>query len=91
MMAVVSSGAFWFGLVIGYVTYRTLQHKRDVGISDIAAVIAAVGGAAIVTLFPVDSSRFDNYAIGLAIGFFLYLALSMWLGKDATATFLGDD
>jgi hypothetical protein len=87
-----SSGAFWFGLVIGYITYRTLRHKKDAGISDIAAVVGAVGGAAIVTLFPVDSSRFDYYAIGLAIGFFLYLGISLVLaGKDATATFLGDD
>jgi hypothetical protein len=90
-MIMLSSGAFWFGLVIGYVTYRTLQHTKDAGISDIASVIAAVGGAAIVTLFPVDSSRFDYYSIGLAVGFFLYLLLSMWLGKNATLTFLGDD
>jgi len=42
------SGPYWFGVVIGYVTYRTLKHKKDAGISDIAAVIGAIGGATIV-------------------------------------------
>jgi NhaP-type Na+/H+ or K+/H+ antiporter len=91
MIAMITSGAFWFGLVIGYVTYRTLKHTKDSGISDIASVIAAVGGAAIVTLFPADSSRFDFYAIGLAVGFFLYLGISMWLGESVSATLLGND
>jgi zinc transporter ZupT len=86
------SGAFWFGVVIGFITYRTLKHKKEVGISDIATVLGAVGGAAVLALFPVDSNRFDFYAIGLAAGFFLYLALSMLLaGREATTVFLGED
>jgi hypothetical protein len=86
-----ASGAFWFGLVIGYITYRTLRRKKDSAISDIAAVIGAVGGAAVVGLFPADSVRFDFYAIGLAIGFFLYLAASMALSTTKANEFLGDD
>lgn len=90
-LSILASGAFWFGLVIGYVTYRTLRHKKDSGISDIAAVIGAVGGAAIVSLFPTEGGRFDQYAIGLALGFFLYLGLSLLImGRDAVAEFLGD-
>jgi hypothetical protein len=85
------SGAFWFGIVIGYITYRTLRRKKDAAISDIAAVIGAVGGAAVVGLFPVDSSRFDFYAIGLATGFFIYLVASMALSRTAANEFLGDD
>jgi hypothetical protein len=88
-------GSFWFGIVIGFITYRTLKHKKDAGISDIAAVISAVGGGAVLALFPVDSGRFDSYAIGLAIGFFAYLTLSLvitWrIGESAAKTFLGDD
>jgi hypothetical protein len=57
-----SNGAFWFGVVIGFITYRTLRHKTSSGISDIAAVIGAVGGAAVLKLFPVGTDQFDNYA-----------------------------
>jgi hypothetical protein len=91
MIALISSGAFWFGIVIGYITYRTLRHKKETGISDIASVIGSVGGAAIVALFPVGGG-FDFYAIGLAAGFFLYLLLSVLLAGDKkTAEFLGDE
>ena len=38
------NGGFWFGLVIGFVTYRTLKHKTSTGLSDIAAVVGAIGG-----------------------------------------------
>jgi len=87
-----SSGAFWFGIVIGFITYRTLRHKKESGISDIATVIGAVGGGAVLALFPADSTRFDFYGIGLAVGFFLYLAISLALtGSKATGEFLGDE
>ena len=90
----IESGAFWFGIVVGFVTYRTLKHKDTTGISDIASVIAAIGGSAVLTLFPVDTQRFDFYAIGLAAGFFFYLIVSLavtaWMGDSAGKTFLGD-
>ncbi len=45
-------GALCFGLVVGWVTYRTLAQRADgVSLSDIATVIGAVGGAAVVTIF----------------------------------------
>jgi hypothetical protein len=88
MWALVASGPFWFGVVIGYITYRTLKHTKHAGVADIAAVVAAVGGGVVINLFPVTGGRFDDYAIGLAVGFFIYLALSLaislWKGaKDA--------
>ena len=81
-----STGAFWFGVVIGYVTYRTLRHKTSSGISDIAAVVGAVGGSAVLILFPTGTASFDHYGIGLAAGFFIYLALSLIIawGFDTT-------
>lgn len=98
-----SSGAFWFGLVIGYITYRTLRHKTSSGLSDIAAVIGAVGGGAVLQLFPTGTAGFDQYAAGLAAGFFIYLALSLFIaawftrrdgsakkGGQAANEFLGD-
>jgi len=91
-----SSGAFWFGVVIGFITYRTLKHKKDSGLSDIATVIGAVGGGAVLALFPMEGGRFDIYAIGLATGFFFYLVLSLVIiavTKDGSAPkeFLGDN
>lgn len=70
------AGPFCFGLVIGWVTYRTLRRKADaVALGDIAAVLGAVGGATIVALF--KNSAFDAYCVGLAVGFFAYFVVSL--------------
>src|SRR5205809_8118896 len=97
------SGGFWFGLVIGFVTYRTLKHKTTTGLSDIASVIGAIGGGAVLRLFPAGTAAFDQYAMGLAMGFLLYLGLSVLIaglftkvegsakkGAQAANEFLGD-
>jgi NhaP-type Na+/H+ or K+/H+ antiporter len=79
-------GALCFGLVIGWVTYRTLRFSTVSGLSDIATVIGAVGGAAITALFQKESGAFGVYCIGLALGFFLYLRAA----KDPNApTWMG--
>lgn len=66
-------GAACFGLVLGWVTYRTLiRNNNPVGLSDIATVLGAVGGAAVTGLFK-DPTMFGAYSIGLAIGFFAFL------------------
>ena len=83
-----SFGALCFGLVIGWVTYRTLRRTSKSGLSDIASVFGAIGGAAVTKLFPADSGSFPSYCVGLAIGFFLYLLTAMIVasasGKGAT-------
>ncbi len=75
-------GALAFGLVVGWITYRTLRKTGEtVAISNIASVIAAVGGGAVTTLFEAQN-LFAAYSIGLAIGFFLYLILGNTVFKD---------
>jgi hypothetical protein len=75
-------GALCFGLVIGWVTYRTLRRQGEpVALSNIASVIAAVGGGAVTALFTKD--LFAWYSIGLTIGFFLYLILGHTVFKDS--------
>ena len=75
-------GALCFGVVIGWVTYRTLRRQGEtVAVSNIAAVIGAVGGGAVTGLFTAD--LFAWYAIGLAGGFFLYLILGHTVFKDS--------
>ena len=70
------AGAICFGLVVGWITYRTLRRSKTNGVSDIATIIGAIGGAAITTLFPADRNLFGAYCIGLAVGFFGYLIFS---------------
>ncbi len=67
-------GALCFGWVIGWVTYRTLRRREGgAGLSDIGAVIGAVGGGTVTAIWPAGSGgMFSWYAIGLFIGFFLY-------------------
>jgi len=72
-------GSFCFGLVIGWITYRTIRRKEGAAISDIASVIGAVGGAAVTTLFG-SKEIFGTYCIGLAVGFFLYLIVAYNMG-----------
>ncbi len=83
-------GAGCFGLVIGWITYRTLRRKEGAAqLSDIATVIAAIGGAAVTKLFD-DPDLFGAYSIGLAVGFFLYFAIAVGTeGKDSAAKWMG--
>src|SRR2546426_1732817 len=79
-------GAFCFGVVIGWVTYRTLRFASNKSLGDIATVVGAVGGAAVTALFPKETGAFGAYCVGLLIGFFAYLcsardpAAPPWMG-----------
>jgi hypothetical protein len=83
-------GAFCFGLVVGWITYRTLRRKEDATtLSDISGVIAAVGGGLVTALFK-DEVMFAGYTIGLAGGFFAYLIVYVLLyGKSGADAFMG--
>lgn len=72
-------GAFAFGLVIGWVTYRTLRRTKQSGLGDIATVIGAIGGATVTGLFQKGTDAFGYYGIGLAAGFSFYLIVSVAL------------
>jgi hypothetical protein len=90
-MGIEGWGALCFGLVIGWITYRTLRRKEGASaLSDIATVIGAVGGAAVLAIFK-SAPLFGAYSIGLAIGFFLYFVISLFVsGKDAAKIWMGD-
>ncbi|WP_214405677.1 hypothetical protein [Pseudonocardia lacus] len=82
-MAIV--GSICFGLVIGWVTYRTLRRNAEsVQLSDIATVIGAVGGAAVTTVFA-DPDLFGGYCIGLAVGFFAYFIVGLFVKEENAA------
>jgi hypothetical protein len=86
-------GGLCFGVVIGWITYRTLRRREGAAhLSDISTVLAAVGGGAVTALPFDDSDVFGLYAIGLAAGFFAYLVVSLLVaGKDREASrWMGD-
>lgn len=89
-MSMSQIGALCFGVVVGWITYRSLRRREEpAGLSDIAAVIGAVGGAAVTGLFEAEN-LFAAYSIGLAAGFFLYLIVALIIGgKDEVGGFLG--
>jgi hypothetical protein len=75
---VISIGALCFGIVIGYVTYRTLVRKGDSSISDLAAVVGAVGGGVVATRFDEKGTdTFAWYSIGLLAGMAVFLMLRL--------------
>jgi uncharacterized membrane protein YeaQ/YmgE (transglycosylase-associated protein family) len=87
-MSVDLIGALCFGIIIGWVTYRTLRRTGEtVALSNIASVIGAIGGGAVTALFN-SPALFGWYCIGLFVGFFGYLYLGTtkrfkdtpWLG-----------
>ena len=76
MISHVAVGAFSFGLVAGYVAYRTLvRTTKAAAVSDLGAVLSALGGGAVVKLFDptADGDLFGWYAIGLPFGMIVYI------------------
>ena len=75
-------GAGAFGLILGWFLYSVNRYRTgDVGLGDLTTVVGALGGAAILDLFPAGSDLFAAYGIGLAVGFFAYFAVLVRLVK----------
>ena len=91
-MSINDIGSLCFGLMIGWITHRTLRRKTGSGLSDIAGVIGAVSGGAVTALF--KDSSFSLYCIGLAVGFFLYFIIALLLSRggkgEAVDKWMGD-
>ena len=69
-------GVLCFGLVVGYITYRTLMRTTaNAAISDLATVIGAIGGGAVTALVEPGTPVFGWYGLGLAVGFASYAVL----------------
>ena len=68
-------GAGGFGAVVGWFLYYVNRYRSDVQLADVATLVGAIGGAAILTLFPAKTDLFGAYGIGLAVGFFGYFVV----------------
>jgi NhaP-type Na+/H+ or K+/H+ antiporter len=85
-------GGAAFGLVVGWVTYGFLRRNDRKNLTDLSAIIGAIGGAAVTGLFQPATGAFAAYCVGLAAGFFGYLIFYMifkqsapdWLGEAPT-------
>jgi hypothetical protein len=75
-------GAFCFGSVMGWYAWLNVRRTEKPDMTEIVAFAGAIGGAALVKLFP--DRLFGYYSIGLAAGFFLcLLAIGRgWLKPD---------
>jgi hypothetical protein len=71
-VSVQTTGVFCFGLLVGFITYRTLIRATTTAVSDLAAVIAAVGGGAVSAIAKPGTDMFGWYAIALLAGFIIY-------------------
>jgi hypothetical protein len=83
-------GSLCFGIVIGWITHRTLRRSTPSGLSDIATVIGAIGGAAVTGLFRRDTGDFGAYCIGLLMGFFAYLSVAIKTTPPQKRKTIGD-
>lgn len=68
-------GAFAFGAVIGWFTYFVNRYRSQVTLADVTTIVGALGGAAVLALFPPETALFTSYGLGLAAGFFGYFIL----------------
>jgi hypothetical protein len=84
-------GAACFGIAVGYLIYRTLVWTTErAAISALAAVVGAIGGAAVTGLFAPGTSLFAWYSIGLLAGMAVFFLIFARLnGLERLATVLG--
>ncbi len=87
-------GAGLFGAVLGWFVYYVNRHRAEaVKLADVTTLLGAVGGAAVLALFPAGTDLFAAYGIGLAAGFFGYfllLVLFVWRSRTFGVDWLLD-
>ncbi|HLZ63894.1 MAG TPA: hypothetical protein VKR06_43755 [Ktedonosporobacter sp.] len=82
-MGIAGLGAFFFGLIIGWITYRILRRRAAAPwMQDLIALGGVIGGAVALAFFR-NEVVFGWYAIGMDLGFFAYFAVGVILsGKQ---------
>jgi hypothetical protein len=74
------AGAFCFGTLIGWYVYLINRYRKaDVGLNDLGSLISVIGGTAVLALFPGSTDLFGAYGIGLAVGFFSYFIILVYM------------
>ena len=84
-------GAGGFGALIGWYIYYINRYRKDaVQLGDLVTLIGAIGGGAVLTLFPEQTDLFGAYGVGLFAGFFGYFLLLVVLVLRSSGEFAGD-
>lgn len=77
-MFIVGLGAVFFGITIGWITYRIPRTRAGFpGLSDLTAILGVIGGAAVLALYG-SNVVFGWYSVGLVIGFFVNFVVGVW-------------
>ena len=82
-LGTVDLGVFAFGLVIGWFTYFVNRYRQNVALGNVATIIGALGGAAVLALFPEQTTLFSSYGIGFGVGFFGYFLVLLFMVRKA--------
>lgn len=84
-VVVLSLGAVFFGIAVGYITYQILARPAEkTVVSDLTIILSVIGGAAVTGLFNSgNGDLFGWYAIGLVIGLAGFFALHLALNGPA--------
>ncbi|MBB6255216.1 hypothetical protein [Nitrospirillum iridis] len=78
-------GAIAFGAVIGWYLYFINRYRKgDVSLGDITTVIGVIGGAAVLSVFDKGTDVFGAYGVGLAVGFFGYFLVLIFLVRRSS-------
>jgi len=86
-MTLTAFGAAAFGLVVGYLAHYLVRKDAQAGVADLAAIIGAVVGAAVLNVIS-GPIALNWYLIGLALGFFVYW-LALLLGREQVRKIIG--
>lgn len=83
-------GAGGFGALIGWYIYYINRYRTDaVQLGDVVTLLGAIGGGAVLTLFPEQTDLFGAYGIGLFVGFFGYFVVLLILVARSDGVFTG--
>jgi hypothetical protein len=83
-------GAFLFGAVVGWFLYFNNRYRKEVAFSDVAGLLAAIAGGAVVGFFGQgagDARAASAYGAGVGFGFFGYLLVLMLLIRRSSDQF----
>lgn len=79
------AGALCFGTLIGwYIYFINRYRKNDVQLGDLGTLIGVISGAGILALFNAGADLFGAYGVGLAIGFFTYFSVLIYMVHKST-------
>jgi hypothetical protein len=91
LMVIVGLGALCFGLLVGWIVSRILRQQAGLPwLQNLIALAGIIIGAAVLALFR-DAGLFGWYAVGLLLGFLVFLALGVVLyGKQELQSWRGE-